>query len=300
MQTKIFDGKSAANIIKRDLKFEAQNKGLKPNLAVVLVGEDPASVAYVGRKQKACEELGFGFHLIRLPSNSTFEKIRDQLSVLNSQLSINGILVQLPLPGNISAGQVISLIKKEKEIDGLSPTSLFISPTAQAVIHVLTSEKANIKGAKAVVLGRGKTAGVPIAKALKKRGAQVFVANSQTHPSLLTSHLLTSDLIISAVGKPNLINGGMIKEGAVVIGVGVSRLPTEALAKAGMSRISTPTPLNSLNPPKPKVVGDIHEQSLMGKASLITPTPSGIGPLTVAFLLKNLLRATESQIHQTP
>jgi methylenetetrahydrofolate dehydrogenase (NADP+)/methenyltetrahydrofolate cyclohydrolase len=276
VETKVFDGKLAAAIIKRDLKFEAEKLGLCPNLAVILVGNDHASLTYVGRKQKACEELGFGFQLIKLPARSNFDTISHKIQVLNEDPQIHGILVQLPLPKFISAGQIISLIKKGKEIDGLSPTSPYTSPTAQAVIHVLMEEKVDLKEAEAVVLGRGKTAGAPIAKALKMRGAKVFVANSQTPASLLTSHLLTSDLVVSAVGKPNLITGPMIKEGATVISVGMSRLELDS-------------------PSNTRLVGDIDETSLMGRTELITPTPGGIGPLTVAFLLKNLLRACELQ-----
>ena len=288
MDTVIFNGKLAAAIIKQEIKNEAEKLGLTPGLAVILVGDDPASLTYVGRKQKICEEFGWSFNLVHLPKNSTFENLKFQISNLNNDPSTHGIVVQLPLPHHISSGPVISLVAREKEVDGLVPTSKFTPPTAQAVVYVLTSNNINIHHAQAVVFGRGKTAGAPIAKALHRRGAHVTVINSQTHPADAKRFTLNADIIVSAVGKPNLITGEMVKEGAAVISVGLSRIELAP----------SPSPLA----PKSKVVGDINEPSLIGKASIITPTPGGIGPLTVVFLLKNLLAACiqQSRIPKLP
>lgn len=283
METIVFDGKAAAAKIKEELKKEALEKGLKPSLAVILMGENPASLSYINQKKKACEELGWDFRLINLPASSAFENLKFQISNLNEDYAVHGLVLQLPLPPHLNPPNspipLNSLILPNKDIDGLNPTSKFLPPTAQAVTYVLTSEKIKIDGAKVVVLGRGKTAGAPIARLLKEKGADVFVAHSQTPSLILNSYLLNSDIIISCVGQPNLITGEMIKEGAVVIGVGLSRLPESESARRADS--------GSL------LRGDLDEKSLMGKASLITPTPGGIGPLTVAFLLKNLLQASK-------
>ena len=268
MDTIVFNGKEEAAKIREDLKKEAAALGLRPNLAIILVGDNPGSLAYVKRKQVACEELDFGFNLSHLPTNSTFEEVKCQLSIVNCQLSINGIILQLPLPSALSKveGLLTSSVSPSKDIDGLISNSSFTPPVALAVLHVLKNSQINVDGANAVVIGRGQTAGRPISQLLRKLGAKVTVVHSQTPADELTSLLLTADIIVSCVGKPNFIKGEMIKEGAVVIGVGLCRIDS-------------------------RLVGDLDEPSFLGKASLITPTPGGIGPLTVAFLLKNLMSA---------
>lgn len=292
METKIFDGKAAAAKILEELKKEAQEKGLEPRLAVLLVGDNPGSLSYIRQKQKACASLGWGFELHQLPEASTFEDVKSQLLNVNGQRFLDGIILQLPLPSSlqIPSYELTTFILPAKDIDGLNPQSPFTPPTALAVQHVLDTEKIKIEGAQAVVLGRGATSGKPIADLLFKRGAKVYVAHSQSQPSDVSRQLSAADIVVACVGRPNLVTGEMIKEGSVVIGVGMSRLPD-----LRHPEVSGPKDLISNFPPPPsKVVGDIDEPSLMGKARLITPTPGGIGPLTVAFLLKNLLKASES------
>ena len=266
METIIFDGRTEAQKIKEELKKAAAAAGLKPRLAVVLVGNNPASVGYIKQKKKACENLGFGFELHHLPETASFDEIKRQLLIVNSQLSIDGLILQLPIPRHLasSTDALIQLIDPAKDIDGLTPNSPFTPPTALAVLQVLKSSSVSVEGAQIAVLGRGPTAGRPVADLLRKNGAEVSVIHSQTPLSTANDQLSTADIIVSCVGRPNLIKGNLIKEGAVVIGVGISQL---------------------------KIVGDLDEPSLTSRASLVTPTPGGIGPLTVAFLLKNLFEA---------
>ena len=273
METIIFDGRTEAQKIKEELKKAAAAAGLKPRLAVVLVGNNPASVGYIKQKKKACENLGFGFELHHLPETASFDEIKRQLLIVNSQLSIDGLILQLPIPRHLasSTDALIQLIDPAKDIDGLTPNSPFTPPTALAVLQVLKSSSVSVEGAQIAVLGRGPTAGRPVADLLRKNGAEVSVIHSQTPLSTANDQLSTADIIVSCVGRPNLIKGNLIKEGAVVIGVGISQLLT----------------VNS----QLKIVGDLDEPSLTSRASLVTPTPGGIGPLTVAFLLKNLFEA---------
>lgn len=283
METKIFDGRLEAQKIKEKIKaqFPAEAGprfgGGTNSLAVVLVGENPASLAYIKQKRKACQEVGLGFELIQFPATSSFEGIQRRLLILNSQLSISGIILQLPLPPHLSAqtDELTNSISPEKDVDGLTAHSRFTPPTALAVLHVLRQSKVKIEGARALVLGRGRTAGAPVARALRENGASVSVAHSQTPPKELRSLLLNADIVVSCVGQPNLIKGEMIKEGATVVGVGISQL--------------------LINNYQLKIHGDLDEASLMGRAALITPTPGGLGPLTVAFLFQNLLMAAKSQ-----
>ena len=296
VETKIFDGRLAAQEIKEELKKEASEMNLKPGLAVILVGSDPNSQSYVKQKEKACQNLGWNFTLFNRNKSVNFKELEDLLKNLNQNPSIHGIILQLPLPEKLSPGHLLGLIDGKKDVDGLNPFSPLTPPTAQAVLHVLLKNKIRLQDAKVIVLGRGKTAGKPITEILKKRGAKVFVANSQTPSLILNSHLLNSDVVISAVGKPNLITGGMIKEGAVVIGVGLSR-ETNSEQRLASSDTELNLSTNQTNAKRSTlnahIVGDLNEPSLIGKASLITPTPGGIGPLTVAFLLRNLLKAAQ-------
>lgn len=274
MDTTVFNGKEEARKIRDDLKKEAAQLGFRPTLAIILVGDNPGSLTYVKRKQIACGELDFGFSLSHLPETVGEDDVKKKIISFNNEPSVNGIILQLPLPSHLSpvSLSLTNLVSPNKDIDGLIPNSPFTPPVALAVLHVLKNSQINVDGATAVVIGRGQTAGRPITQLLEKSGAKVTVIHSQTPSLLLNSYLLTSDIIISCVGKPNFIKGEMIKIGAVVIGVGLSKLPTTNY------RLQT-------------ICGDLDEPSLIGKASLITPTPGGIGPLTVAFLLKNLLSA---------
>jgi len=288
MDTIVFNGKETARKIREDLKKEAAALGLRPTLAVILVGDNPGSLAYVKRKQIACEELDFGFNLSHLPETAAEEDVKENIIRFNDNPSINGIILQLPLPSALSKveGLLTNLVSPSKDIDGLLPNSPFTPPVALAVLHILRSSHINFENANAVVLGRGPTAGKPVAQMLRKMGADVAVVHSQTPSLLLNSYLLTSDIIVSCVGRPNFIKGEVIKEGAAVIGIGLSRRPTTDPASAG--------PRSGGGHQLPTICGDLDEPSLLGKASLITPTPGGIGPLTVAFLLKNLLFAAQN------
>ncbi len=300
MQTIVFDGRAAARRIREEIREEAKKEGLVPTLAVVLVGQNSASLSYIKRKEEACAELGFGFVLHRLPENASQKEVGQLIQTVNYKRPPHGLLLQLPLPSALSgvAGRLISKISPSKDIDGLTPNSPFTPPTALAVLHVLRSSHFNVEGANAVVLGRGQTAGKPVFELLKKLGAKVNFVHSQTPLSVVNSQLLIADIVISCVGQPNFIKGGMIKEGAAVIGVGLSRTNSR-ISEEGYSFSAKPRNEETkegvtFSAPN-RLQGDLDEYSLIGQAKLITPTPGGIGPLTVAFLLKNLLRAARLQ-----
>lgn len=272
MDTIVFNGKEEARKIRDDLKKEVAPLGFRPTLAVILVGDNQSSLAYIKRKQIACEELNFGFKLTHLPETASELDVKDKIISFNNDPSVTGIILQLPLPIHLSSVSLTlnNSVSPNKDIDGLTPNSPFTPPVALAVLHVLRTSHINIESANSLILGRGQTAGKPISQLLEKSGAKVTVIHSQTSLSIVNSQLSTSDIIISCVGKPNLIKGEMIKPSAIVIGVGLSRIDS-------------------------RLVGDLDEPSLLGKASLITPTPGGIGPLTVAFLLKNLMIACQER-----
>ncbi|MEW8957977.1 MAG: bifunctional methylenetetrahydrofolate dehydrogenase/methenyltetrahydrofolate cyclohydrolase FolD [Moorella sp. (in: firmicutes)] len=277
MAAQILDGKQIAAAVREEVKAEVarlKERGVTPGLAVVLVGDDPASQVYVRNKHKACEEVGIYSEVHRLPAETTQEELLDLIKQLNNDHRIHGILVQLPLPEHINEKTVIDTIALEKDVDGFSPANVgnlvigdrcFYPCTPHGCMVLLDKTGIDIKGKKAVVVGRSNIVGKPMAMMLLARHATVTICHSRTKN--LAEECRQADILVAAVGKPEMITGDMIKEGAVVIDVGINRVGEK------------------------KLVGDVHFESAAQKASWITPVPGGVGPMTIAMLLKNTVEA---------
>jgi methylenetetrahydrofolate dehydrogenase (NADP+)/methenyltetrahydrofolate cyclohydrolase len=281
MPTKI-DGKELAQKIRSGLKEKAAEykakSGRIPGLAVVLVGEDPASQVYVRMKNKACEEAGFKSIVDRMPDTTTTEELLARVEQYNNDDTINGILVQLPLPEQIDEKKVLYAIKPEKDVDGFHPVNVgllsigedALAPCTPAGVMVMLEEYGiSPVGKNAVVLGRSNIVGKPMAALLIRASATVTVCHSKTKD--IAAICRNSDIIVAAIGKANFVTADMVSEGAVIIDVGINRLGD-------------------------KLVGDVDYEAVYEKASFITPVPGGVGPMTIAMLLGNTLKAFEKTL----
>ena len=278
---KIIDGRAVAARIKEEIKEEIERTGVKPCLAVVLVGEDPASKVYVGNKKKACEYCGIGSLSYELPADTGEEELLELIHKLNNDDKVNGILVQLPLPPHISEDRVIDAISPDKDVDGFSKQSAgalmtgekgFLPCTPAGIIELLKSYNVEISGKNCVVMGRSNIVGKPAALLLLRENGTVTVTHTKTEN--IKEITRKADILVAAVGKPRLIDESYVKEGAVIIDVGIHRLDPEK------------------NNGK-KLCGDVDFESVAEKASLITPVPGGVGPMTIAMLMKNTLLAVK-------
>ena len=259
--------------------------GITPGLSVVLVGDDPASAVYVRSKGKACEEAGMRGETIRLPADTSETVLLEQVDALNADPRVHGILVQMPLPRHMSADKVIRRIRPEKDVDGFHPVNVgklsigerdgFVPCTPAGAIELLIRSGVDTRGKDAVVVGRSNIVGKPMAALLMQDApggnATVTVCHSRT--ANLAAHTRRADIVVAAIGKPEMITGDMLKPGAVVIDVGINRV-TDAASSKGY-----------------RIVGDVHFASARAVASLITPVPGGVGPMTIAMLMKNTVRA---------
>lgn len=274
----IIDGNKIAQDIRNEVRQKAlelkEQKGITPGLAVVLVGEDPASKVYVGRKAKACAEVGFLSREYKLPADTGEDKLLSLIDALNKDPLIHGILVQLPLPKNIFTDKIIAAIDPHKDVDGFHPynvgglvtgSPLFVPCTPLGIMELIARSGIDLKGNEAVVVGRSNIVGKPMAMLLLAEHATVTICHSRTKD--LPAVTRRADILIAAVGKPHMIRAEMVKEGAVVIDVGVNRLENGKLA------------------------GDVAFDEVAPKASFITPVPGGVGPMTIAMLMKNTLDA---------
>lgn len=274
MTAKILDGKKLSAEIRASVKEETarlKEKGVTPGLAVVLVGDDPASKVYVGQKEKGCLEAGFASFLHKLPPSTTEKELLALIDRLNGDGTVHGILVQLPLPGHIDPDTVLAAIKPEKDVDGFHPVNMgrlvagmaASEPcTPKGIMRLLKSTGIPLAGKEAVVVGRSNIVGKPVALMLLAESATVTVCHSKTAD--LADHVRRADVLVAAIGKPRFITADMVKEGAVVVDVGINRLD-EGL------------------------VGDVDYGPVSEKASWITPVPGGVGPMTIAMLLENTL-----------
>ena len=274
---KILNGKEVSQRIKDELKEEVKklkNDNIVPGLAVIIVGDDPASRVYVNSKKKACEEIGIYSQEYALPENTTQDELLDLVEKLNGDTKINGILVQLPLPSHIDEEAVINAISPKKDVDAFHPVNVgkimignydFLPCTPAGVMELIKESGIDISGKECVVVGRSNIVGKPQAMLLLHQNGTVTICHSRTKD--LAEKTKNADILIAAVGKPNFITGDMIKEGAVVIDVGINRIA-----------------------PK-KLVGDVDFESAENKASAITPVPGGVGPMTIAMLMKNTVKA---------
>ena len=287
MTARIIDGKALSDSIKADVAKRAQSlreRGIVPGLAVVLVGEDPASQVYVRNKAAACEKAGLHSQVIRLDAGITQKQLLDVVQQLNEDAAVHGILVQLPLPKHLDAAQVIEAIAAEKDVDGfhisnagllMTGRPLFQPCTPYGIMKMLESESIDLWGAEAVVVGASNIVGKPMALLMLAKGATVTLCNSKTRD--LAAHTRRADVLVVATGRPDMITGDMIKPGAIVIDVGINRLEDGRL------------------------VGDVDFESAREVAGAITPVPGGVGPMTIAMLLVNTLEAAErsaARLHQ--
>ncbi|MCR4577233.1 MAG: bifunctional methylenetetrahydrofolate dehydrogenase/methenyltetrahydrofolate cyclohydrolase FolD [Clostridiales bacterium] len=278
----IIDGKRIAAEVRGEVRrdaeaFFAQN-GIKPCLAVVMVGNDPASAIYVRNKQKACRNVGIESVSVLLDEDSTTQEVLAEVEKLNNDKSVNGILVQLPLPSRIDAEQVVRSVSPTKDVDGFSAVNageMFrdrapLEPcTPRGCIELLKRYEIPIQGANAVIVGRSNLVGKPLAVMLTRENATVTLCHSKTKD--LGAYLSNADIVVAAVGKPGIIKGEMLKKGCCVIDVGINRLDDG------------------------RIVGDVDFESASEAAAYITPVPGGVGPMTIAMLLKNTMAAAGSQ-----
>lgn len=281
MLAQIIDGKAVAKMLREEIRLrlkKMQQNGLVPGLAVVLVGTDSASQIYVNNKAKACQECGIKSQVIRLPSSTTEEELVQLIERLNKSTNIHGILVQLPLPHQIREKVIIETIDPLKDVDGFHPINVgkllagnpyLIPCTPYGCLKLIEKMMPDIRGKKAVVVGRSNIVGKPMAALLLKENATVTVCHSYTQN--LAEITRTADILVVAIGKPCFITGEMIKPGAIVLDVGMNRLPSGKLA------------------------GDVDFLSASERAGWITPVPGGVGPMTITMLLENTLEAAYEQ-----
>jgi methylenetetrahydrofolate dehydrogenase (NADP+)/methenyltetrahydrofolate cyclohydrolase len=288
MAATIIDGKTIAARVRGEVAVGvrelAERSGVTPGLATVLVGEDPASAVYVGGKQRACAEVGMTPFDERLPATATFEQVAGRLRALNDDPAVSGVLLQLPVPAHLDGPTLTNMIDARKDVDGLTPVNAGLLSlgepglrpcTPSGVMTLLESVGAQIEGAEAVVVGRSNLFGKPMAQLLLGGNATVTVCHSRTRD--LREVCARADVLIAAVGRARLIERDYVKPGAIVIDVGMNRLTPEEAGTAG------------------GLVGDVDFDAVREVASAITPVPGGVGPMTIAMLLRNTLLAARAQ-----
>ena len=277
---KEISGKIISAAVKDRIKEEVaalKEKGVTTGLAVIIVGEDPASKVYVANKKKACEALGIISEEYALPESTTQEELLALIRELNNKKSINGILCQLPLPKHLDESIIINSILPEKDVDAFHPANVgkimigdydFVPCTPAGIMEMLDFEGIDISGKNCVVIGRSNIVGKPMSMLLLHKNGTVTVCHSKTQN--LKSICASADILVAAVGRPNFVTADMVKEGAVVIDVGINRVDG-------------------------KLVGDVDFENVKDKCSAITPVPGGVGPMTIAMLMQNTLTAAKKQ-----
>ncbi|ASF43020.1 bifunctional methylenetetrahydrofolate dehydrogenase/methenyltetrahydrofolate cyclohydrolase FolD [Capnocytophaga genosp. AHN8471] len=284
----ILDGKKTSEDLKQEIAEEVKQlkaKGKRvPHLAAVLVGNDGASLTYVGSKVKACEQVGFESTLVKLPANISEEALLQEIEKLNANPEIDGYIVQLPLPKHINEQEILLAIDPTKDVDGFHPANFgrmaldmeaFIPATPFGIMELLKRYKVPTKGKHVVVVGRSHIVGRPISILLSQKGAQgnATVTLTHSHTPNLADLTRQADIVVMALGIPEFLKGNMVKEGVTVIDVGITRLKDDS------------------NPKGYRIVGDVAFNEVKEKASYITPVPGGVGPMTIAMLLRNTLLA---------
>ncbi|HXW00296.1 MAG TPA: bifunctional methylenetetrahydrofolate dehydrogenase/methenyltetrahydrofolate cyclohydrolase FolD [Anaerolineae bacterium] len=288
MSAQVIDGKMVAAKVREQVgegvAQMAQKHGYVPGLATVLVGEDPASATYVRSKQKMCEKLGIRSSGHHLPAETSQADVQALVASLNADPEVNGILVQLPLPKHIDEETILNTIDLAKDVDGFHPVNigrlamkgrdpLFIPCTPAGCMVLLEEAGVTLRGAEAVIVGRSNIVGLPMAMLLQKADATVTICHSRTRD--LREHLQRADIVVAAIGRAEMITGDMLKPGTAVIDVGINRVDDPA-AKNGY-----------------RLVGDVQYESAAAVAGCITPVPGGVGPMTIAMLMQNTLRAAQ-------
>jgi methylenetetrahydrofolate dehydrogenase (NADP+)/methenyltetrahydrofolate cyclohydrolase len=293
VSAQIIDGKAAAARVRADVAEQVQafreRTQRVPGLATVLVGDDPASAVYVGSKQRASAEVGMQAFDRRLPADSSYERVAEELDALRADVEVSGILLQLPVPDHLDGPTLTEMITPDKDVDGLTPVNTGLLSlgrpglrpcTPLGVMELLAQNGVELEGAEAVVVGRSNLFGKPMAQLLLGANATVTVCHSRTRD--LAAVCARADVLIAAIGRPRMIGAEFVKPGAVVIDVGQVRLtPEQAGNRSGL-------------------VGDVNFAAVSEVASAITPVPGGVGPMTVAFLLRNTLEAARRQAGLEP
>ncbi|MCK4757815.1 MAG: bifunctional methylenetetrahydrofolate dehydrogenase/methenyltetrahydrofolate cyclohydrolase FolD [Thermoplasmata archaeon] len=289
MTAEIIDGKATANQIKEELKpaiEELKNKGIIPGLAAVLLGEDPASQTYVAMKERACERLGINSFVHHLSESTTESELLALVEKLNADDKVHGILVQLPVPDHIDSNKILDSIVQAKDVDGFSADSLgkimsgrehFVPATPLGIMVLLDRYGIDPSGKHAVIVGRSNIVGKPLANLLmqKKKGANATVTICHSRTPDISVHTRQADILIAAIGVPKYIKPDMVKPGAVVIDVGINSVD-DPTAKRGY-----------------RLVGDVDFEAVKEVAGAITPVPGGVGPMTIAMLMSNVVKAAE-------
>lgn len=279
--SQIIDGKELAKNIRLKLKEEVEElkkAEINPKLAVIMVGDDKASKVYVKNKSRACEEVGVEFEEYLLPANTKMKELLELIGKLNNDITVHGILVQSPLPKGLDANEAFKAISSKKDVDGFNPINVgklslnqdcFVSCTPFGIIKMLEAYNIPIEGANAVVIGRSNIVGKPLAKCLLNKNATVTVCHSKTKN--LKEITNKADILVAAIGKPKFVTLDMVKEGATIIDVGINRMEDG------------------------KLVGDTDFENIKEKVSYITPVPGGVGPMTIAMLMYNVVKAAKQQ-----
>ncbi|MBI5118251.1 bifunctional methylenetetrahydrofolate dehydrogenase/methenyltetrahydrofolate cyclohydrolase FolD [Candidatus Poribacteria bacterium] len=290
MTAKIISGNKIAEEMRAEMKIEIEQlkskHNLVPGLAVVLVGENPASVVYVRNKKKSCEEIGINSYEHKLPADTSEEKLLALVDKLNADDSVHGILVQLPLPKQIDENKVLNKIIPTKDVDGFHPFNvgrmlvgdpIFLPCTPHGVQQMLIRSGVKVEGSHVVIVGRSNIVGKPVAAILvqKAKGADATVTICHSRTKNLPAVTQLGDILIAAIGVPEFVKADMVREGAVVIDVGVNRVEDKT------------------NPKGFKLVGDVDFEAVKAKASAISPVPGGVGPMTITMLLHNTIRAAK-------
>jgi len=287
---KIIDGKSVSKRILLELQEKVRNSGITPGLACFLVGNNPASEVYVSMKSKTCEELGYYSVLEKLPVNTTENELLGKIEFCNKDPKIHGILVQLPLPGDLDERKILEAVDYRKDVDGLHPINAgrlvmgekcFIPCTPAGIIELLRNYNISVKGKNVVVLGRSNLVGKPIANLLlqKKEYANATVTICHTATEDISKYTRQADVIIAAMGRAKFVTKDMIKEGVVIIDVGTTKIEDKT-KKSGY-----------------RLAGDVDFEDCYEKASKITPVPGGVGPMTIAMLMKNTFDSASGSVY---
>ena len=284
----ILDGKKTSNDIKSELSVlvdELMKKGKRPpHLAAVLVGNDGASLTYVGSKVRSCEKIGYKSTLIHLPETTSEDELLEQIHSLNTDKEIDGFIVQLPLPKHIDEEKVLMAVDPHKDVDGFHPTNFgkmaldmesFIPATPYGIVELLDRYKIDISGKHAVVIGRSNIVGRPMSILFSRKSSPGNATVTLTHSRTKNLEAITkeADIVVSALGVPNFLTKDMIREGAIIIDVGITRVPDDSKPKGYV------------------ITGDVDYENVKEKASYITPVPGGVGPMTIAMLLQNTYHA---------
>lgn len=289
MTAQIIDGKAIAQAIREEVKTKAASlkaQGITPCLAVILAGDNPASVSYVTAKKKALSEAGMADRFVHLPESAAEEKLLTVIQRLNEDSSVHGILVQLPLPPHINEEKIILAINPAKDVDGFHPVNAgnlligrqgFVPCTPHGIIVLLQKMNIQTDGKRAVVIGRSNIVGKPAALLLSRKDVNATVTLCHTGTKNLSEITRSADILVAAAGRANTVTADMVKEGAVVIDVGVNRIPDSA-KKSGFH-----------------LTGDVDFERVREKAAFITPVPGGVGPMTIAMLMENTVIAADRQ-----